>query len=143
SRGLTGFVINVTWLLLPLLLGIPVIKGSQAIGPFTRPYLKFSPYLLRKASAVYARGNETERFLRKSGIPCRGAPDVAFLLEPEPAPVPTQPYIALVPSAVVRRRCDRLHGRGAYLAMLGEVVEKLVETKLGVLVVAHSYRDKA
>jgi polysaccharide pyruvyl transferase WcaK-like protein len=140
SRGVSGFAINLTWLLLPLLLGLPVVKGSQAIGPFSRSYLKLAPALLRRVDRIYARGADSERYLLDAGVPCERVPDIAFLLAAEPAPIPRRPYIAIVPSTVVMRRYDGVHGRGAYSMLMARVAADLASTECSIVVLAHSYR---
>lgn len=140
DRGLAAFAINLTWLSLPLLLRVPVVKGSQALGPFDRWYLRPVPRLLKKVDAIYARGAESEQFLARAGVDCESAPDIAFLLRPEDAPCPAAPYVAVVPSSVIMRQFDRLRGRGAYEHMMAEVVETLAADGHNVVLLAHSYR---
>jgi len=141
SRGPAGFVINLTWLLLALLLEIPLVKGSQAMGPFDRWYLRAALPLLRRARLVHARGAETLAHLRRARVRARLTPDIAFLLAPEPTNAPVAGFVALVPSAVVRRRYDGMAGDGAYLALFAALARHLLVNGKRVLVLAHSYRD--
>lgn len=140
NRGITGFVINFTWLLVPLLLAIPLIKGSQAIGPFNRWYLRLSLPLLRFVKVIYARGKETANCLWREGIQYQLAPDIAFLLEQESAEVPFSNYITVVPSSVVMNHYDKAHGKGAYLNMISAVINNLSENGHNICLLAHSYK---
>jgi polysaccharide pyruvyl transferase WcaK-like protein len=141
SRGASGFVINLTWTLLPLLLGIPFVKGAQAMGPFDRWYLRSAPWILRRAKHLHARGAHTWRILRQHRVSSRVTPDVAFLLEAEPTAVPQESYVCLVPSSVVRQRYDDVHGEGSYIALLAGLARHLLARGESILIVPHCYRD--
>lgn len=141
SRGLSGFVINLTWLLLALFLGIPLVKGSQAMGPFDRWYLRATLPLLRRVRMIHARGAETLAHLRRARVRARLTPDIAFLLAPEQTMTPAAGFVVLVPSTVVRRRYDGTAGEGAYLALFVALARHLLANGKRVLVLAHSYRD--
>lgn len=145
ERGLVGLLINATWLLLPILLRIPVVKGSQAIGPFGQgPLWRPVPALLRRVRRLYSRGATTQAFLAAADIPNIPAADIAFLLEAEvwelPAALAKRPFIAILPSSVVKRRYDRIHGEGAYVALLAEIVDRFACPERPVALIAHSYR---
>lgn len=140
NRGFTGYAINLTWLLLPLLLGIPIVKGSQAMGPFNRWYLKLTLPLLRRINLIYVRGAKSRNFLDSAGISSESAPDIAFLLEPESAPLPFKNYITIVPSSVVMERYDKAHGKDSYIALITEIIKKLVQSGWEICLLAHSYR---
>lgn len=141
SRGSSGFVINLTWLLLGLLLDVPVVKGSQAMGPFDRWYLRAVLPLLRRARLVHARGMDTLNHLHRAGVRTRLTPDIAFLLLPETTVAPEPGFVALVPSSVVRQRYDGKMGEGAYVALFAELARHLIRRGKRVVVLAHSYRD--
>ena len=83
--------------------GIPWIKASQAMGPFTNPIVRaVARFFLSRADALVARGASSERYLRallpQSSI--HRLPDVAFALRPAPddlVQVVYQPAVALWP----------------------------------------------
>jgi len=143
SRGAVGFVINATWTLLPLLLDMRLVKGSQAMGPFDRWYLRVAPPLLRRATSIHARGADTLRHLRRERIRARLTPDIAFLLPPEEISTPMPGFVALVPSSVVRQRIDGVAGEGTYLALFAALARHLIARGRRVLILAHSYRSES
>ena len=145
ARGVGGFLINATWLILPLLLRIPVVKGAQAIGPFDRWYLRlFAPRLLRKAKVVHARGAQTEAILKQHDVECERSADIAFLLEPETIvgkePICRDGDCLVIPSVVVARRYDRRYGHGAYRRMIAAAITRLRALGIAVMVLPHCYR---
>lgn len=77
---------NVLTLLPAWLLGTPVVKMSQAVGPFRKPFNRLAAaFMLPKCSKVWARGERTYQHLAESGI--RGvdfarADDIAFNHKP-------------------------------------------------------------
>jgi len=76
---------NILSILPAVIMGIPVVKFSQAMGPFKSKINRISAnYLLKKCDAVFARGEITEEYLQslnlKSSI-SHSAADVAFLHE--------------------------------------------------------------
>ena len=76
---------NTLTLLPAFLLGVPVVKGAQAVGPFvTRTNRRLARACLGRCAAVFARGERSLSFLRgllgdAPGV--RRADDLAFLLE--------------------------------------------------------------
>lgn len=78
---------NVLTLLPAWLLGTPVVKMSQAVGPFRKPMNRLAAgFMLPKCTKVWARGAQTYMFLQESGL--RGvdfalADDIAFNHKPE------------------------------------------------------------
>ena len=86
-----------------LILGVPVVKLSQAMVPFRRPLNRgVARAVLRRCRALFARGADTREHLAalRLGDRIRQAPDVAFLLEPGQGDDPR----AEVLDTVVRRR---------------------------------------
>ncbi|MDP2956848.1 MAG: polysaccharide pyruvyl transferase family protein [Longimicrobiales bacterium] len=77
---------NTLTLLPAFLLGVPVVKGAQAMGPFTTPLnRRLARAFLARCDAVFARGERSLSFVRELlGAPpgVRRADDLAFLLEP-------------------------------------------------------------
>jgi colanic acid/amylovoran biosynthesis protein len=77
---------NTLTLLPAFLLGVPVVKGAQAVGPFTtKMNRRLAQAFLGRCAAVFARGERSFAFLRQifgDSPMVRRADDVAFLLEP-------------------------------------------------------------
>ncbi len=69
-----------------LLLGVPVIKLAQALGPFKHPLTRLSARLfLPRCRHIYARGEVTAAHLRDLGLPAEKwslAADIAFVYDP-------------------------------------------------------------
>lgn len=68
-----------------MLLGTPVLKLSQAMGPFRSPANRLASRILRLCELVVARGAGTVEHLRDAGFPegrMLSAPDTAFCFEP-------------------------------------------------------------
>ncbi|PKO01063.1 MAG: hypothetical protein CVU42_01050 [Chloroflexi bacterium HGW-Chloroflexi-4] len=78
---------NVLTILPALMLKIPVIKLSQAAGPFKNPIIHFyAKKLLNRCTKVFARGEKTFQYLKELGISENRvalATDIAFLYKPE------------------------------------------------------------
>jgi polysaccharide pyruvyl transferase WcaK-like protein len=70
-----------------MLLGVPVIKLAQALGPFKNPLTRLSARLfLPRCRRVYARGAVTAGHLRDLRLPAskwEQAADIGFLYQPE------------------------------------------------------------
>lgn len=68
-----------------LLLNVPVVRLSQALGPFSNPLTRLASTLfLQRSTHLFTRGAQTTAFVRELGIPenkWSPAPDVAFLYE--------------------------------------------------------------
>ena len=136
-----------------VLLGVPTIKVSQALGPFDNPLNRAAARLvLPRLELVCARGEATERHLRRLGLAnVARYPDVTFCYRlEEGAPAPVLPpaleelrdrggeLVGVSPSQVVHAACRR---RGVpYLPMLRDFVVRLLEGGSGVVVLAHSAR---
>jgi coenzyme F420-reducing hydrogenase beta subunit len=69
SRGFIMNTYNFICAATPLLVGTPVIKASQAMGPCNKIYNKiWAKIALRKIKAVCARGKYTEEYLTNLGL---------------------------------------------------------------------------
>ncbi len=70
-----------------MIMGVPVIKLAQAVGPFRNPLNRFCAKLfLMPCKHVFARGEKSAEFLRNLGYPeerTDTVADVAFLYSPE------------------------------------------------------------
>ena len=79
---------NILTIMPAMLLGTPVFKLSQALGPFDGPLNRVASRLLRRCALVVARGDVTLAHLQSIALPTErllAAPDVAFLFEPRDA----------------------------------------------------------
>jgi colanic acid/amylovoran biosynthesis protein len=152
GRGFPILVYNVLMTGVPLMLGGPVIKCSQAIGPFDRPLNRRAARLvLPRLQRVMTRGARTHQHAIQLGLDnAEPAADLAFLMETPPAAHQradallqglgaTSPFLLISPSSVVRRYCN---GLGIdYVATLADLT-KHVRRQLGidVVIVPHSAR---
>lgn len=73
---------NMLTLLPAWLLGTPIVKLSQAVGPFRKPVNRaLARFMLPKCRMVWARGGQTRQFLEQSGfqgLTMAQADDIAF-----------------------------------------------------------------
>ena len=116
-----GFVMNTYAFMcaaVPLLMGVPLVKYSQAMGPFHNGYNRFlAKWILPKAELVIARGRLTKEHLYAAGIKdnVRMCADGAFTM-PQNAAIAKQVLnickkagfshtVGLSISSVVDRRC--------------------------------------
>jgi colanic acid/amylovoran biosynthesis protein len=147
GRGFATLAYNVLLLLPALLLGTPVVKISQAMGPLRRPTTRIAGrLLLPRIHTVLARGDRTVAHLDELGLRHGGlVPDSAFLMEVRPADEAwaaarvdglVQPVV-LAPSQVVVGQADD-DGAG-YIATMAALLDHLTTTR-DVLVLAHSAR---
>lgn len=76
---------NILTILPAMLLGVPVVKFAQAMGPFNNPINRMAARaFLTRCAHVFGRGEETMEHLRALGFPPERfsrAADMAFLLE--------------------------------------------------------------
>jgi colanic acid/amylovoran biosynthesis protein len=76
---------NVLTIVPAMLLGVPVFKLAQAMGPFAGALNRFAARVLRRCRMVVPRGETTAKHLETIRLPADRmvpAPDVAFLFEP-------------------------------------------------------------
>ena len=118
-----GFLLNTyafACAAIPMLMGVPVVKYSQAMGPFDNAYNRLLAKLaLPKMKLVTARGRITEEYLRSIGIRRRERlyADGAFTMPKAPAVEMRVRKIceangfshmaALSVSSVVERKCSK------------------------------------
>jgi len=153
GRG-TIIIYNVLVVLLPVLLGKPLLKYAQALGPFRGRLNRFcARWLLPKTARIVARGRITRAHLDELGLPPElvvDSTDAAFAMEVDPqaqAAVEalrrerafSRPVVAVSASSVVERLCE---ARGIdYPARMVELIRWLIDEKgYGVCLVAHSAR---
>jgi colanic acid/amylovoran biosynthesis protein len=84
AHGLRKFR-SVTTILPAMLLGVPVVKFAQAMGPFNDPINRMAARMfLTRCARVFGRGEQTMKHLQAVGFPPERfsrAADMAFLLE--------------------------------------------------------------
>lgn len=152
-----GFVMNTyafVCLAVPLLMGVPVVKYSQALGTFQNPYNRFlAKWILPKLKLVIARGNITYTNLesihccenvvvcadgafsmqdstaRKKDVQERCRAD-AFFNHPD--------LVGLSISSVVQKRCAKK--RIDYTKIMIQFVDALNEKGYPVLLIANAAR---
>lgn len=76
---------NVLTILPAMLLGVPVFKLAQALGPFKNPLNRFAARILWRCAMIAPRGSVTVDNLAAIAFPEKltlPSPDVAFLFEP-------------------------------------------------------------
>jgi len=140
--GWRGHVLHAMQLLAGVLLGKPVVKFTQDMGPFQERSNRWvARFCLDRLSLVLARGAETRRYLVELGVkrPVLVRPDTAFILQSASDEVvgeivkrdalEVRPLIGIAPSQQV---WSRLKGEGdasadRYVAMLAALADALVE----------------
>jgi len=149
DRPLSGLVINILWLLPAVITNKKWMKASQAMGPFNKFWVRItSRFFLKQATALVARGRESEKFLREF-LPSQSKniyqlPDVAFILNPAPEEKIKQildslginkPYCVVGPSFVL----DRLMDKDSYRRLMAKVVDELIMLSgYNVLLLSHA-----
>jgi polysaccharide pyruvyl transferase WcaK-like protein len=152
DRPLSGLIINCLWLMPAVAMGLPYVKASQAMGPFTRPLVRIAArFFLSRAAGLVARGAASAGFVRAL-LPSRTVyelPDAAFVLEPAPEAEMTEvlesvglrpgdPYCVVGPSTVVDHLMARARSGGSYPDLMAKAVDKLIDLSgHNVLLVPH------
>lgn len=155
GRGVPTLVYNTLITGTPLLLGKPVVKCSQALGPFDeRPNRIVARAVLSRCAVVCPRGAGTEELVEGLGIEGRTtivpAADLAFLMtvtDEERSAADrvvagvdgTGPLVAMMPSVVVQRQSDKV-GIDYVGLVAGLIDETIARTGARVLLVPHSAR---
>lgn len=151
GRGVPTLIYNALMTSVPLLLGVPVVKCSQAVGPFAEAMTRWTANLiLPRVASVVARGSRTYDHLRGLGLAnvVEGA-DLAFLMavderhEKEARALVSvlsgRPFFVVSASSVVEELCAE-HGLD-YVDLMAGLVDRLVaETGSAAVLVAHSAR---
>jgi polysaccharide pyruvyl transferase WcaK-like protein/coenzyme F420-reducing hydrogenase beta subunit len=143
GRGIPTLLYNVALVLPALFCGVPVIKMSQALGPFHESLNRFAAgQILRRVKLIFCRGEKSLMNVESLGLQnYTAAADLAFLLD-EGRPVDRRPdpggrkLVGIAPSEVLARECA---AKGIdYPDILSAVVRKLRADGLDVVVIAHS-----
>jgi polysaccharide pyruvyl transferase WcaK-like protein len=150
GRGFAIVFYNALMTGVPLLLGVPVVKAAQALGPFqTVPNKWLAPLILRRLKTVCARGARTREHLDSlGGIEVIDVADLAFSLD-EAASFPgavsaaldtiDKNFIVVMPSAVVRGIYESTGGNyvSAMAALVADIRHK---TGCSIVIAPHSYQ---
>lgn len=152
DRGPRFNVYNALLTLVPLLVGTPIVKCSQAMGPFgQRSNRVLAKWLLPHISAILARGQLSAQFVEALGVPnVEQVADLAFTLDDDEALSPEvmdvlgsltgQGVLVLMPSAVVEGWCERrgIDHAGVVSRLVVDACDRL---GVGVLLVPHAFRE--
>lgn len=157
SDGREKFLVfNVAIVLPALVLGRPVVKCAQALGPFRSRINRWAARaILPRIDLIVARGRKTQAFLDGLGLDnVELGTDLAFMMgvptEEEVtgrAPVDEalarlagpQLTVGVAPSVVVRAKVEA--AGGDFEAMMCAVVERQLAAGRRVLLVPHSFRS--
>lgn len=143
---------NIASILPALMVGTPVIKCSQALGPFKNPINRFfANMFLPKMKVIVSRGSITQQYLDGLGLKntIEGA-DYAFLLElTEKEKRSAEKYynqdffkgqkvIGISPSVVMQKKTEKL-GKD-YEAILVKFINNLTTKGHNIALIPHSVR---
>lgn len=119
GRGFPLLVYNVACCLPASLMGKPVVKMAQALGPFNKVANRLAAkFALRRCDTVIARGKVTSGFLDELGVTHEVRADVAFAMTVSPADR----------AKAARRMAEfRRNGRKLLLLSPSEVARRLAE----------------
>ena len=129
SSGRFGpLVYNVAVLLPFFILRIPVIKLSQAIGPFSDSFTKIAAkFCLSRCERVYARGEITKGYIERLSpkISLFTSPDLGYLATDEiDARATNNEWMVVIPSTVVKKKHDSKFGSGSYLKTMTDFLSE-------------------
>ncbi len=147
---------NVATVLPALILGVPVVKCAQAMGPFEgRLNRALAKVILPRMAAIIARGEHTAVMVEDLGIPVERGVDLAFALEVDMRGVdallerlglarPSGGRIGVCPSEVARRSVASLEGQDetSYETSLAAVIDRIAADGLEVVLIPHSLRPE-
>lgn len=152
-----GFVMNTYAFIcaaVPMLIGVPVVKYSQALGSFCNPYNRIlARWILPKMRFIAARGQVTFDHLRGIGIKnnvkicADGAfsmPDDKMCTENVQKRCKEDPFylsqniIGLSISSVVHKKCDKQ--KSDYIGVMVNLIDWLNDNGYPVLIIANAAR---
>lgn len=151
GRGPALLGYNVVMSLFPFLAGGTVVKGSQALGPFTGSLTHLAARIvLPRMAVICARGATTRGHLDSLGLGnVIDAADIAFLMhgsEPSEeilsvlrnAGPDGNRIVAVLPSSVVDSYAS--DAGIDHIGTIAEVIDQLIASGVTVIVVPHSFR---
>ena len=151
-----GFVMNTYAFVcaaVPMLMGVPVMKYSQAMGTFRNGYNRFlATWILPKMKLICARGEMTRENLKEIGVEknVRLCADGAFTMEDDERcarmveevcaadPFYNGNVVGLSISSVVEKKCKKLNID--YKGILIDFIERLNQKGYHVLIIANGAR---
>jgi polysaccharide pyruvyl transferase WcaK-like protein len=147
---------NVASILPALVIGVPVVKCSQALGPFNSFLNKtLANYFLPKVKVIFSRGRQTTQYLNSLNLPnVSPAADYGFLLnvvadEKKKAQAlyesitkslkSNQSTVAVIPSEVVRKKFQKQNRD--YEEFNVSLIDHLLSSGKNVILLPHSARQ--
>lgn len=151
----TGILINSLWFIPALGTGIPIVKASQAMGPFKKTHIRLaSLFFLKRIQLVIARGAKSEQYLKEL-LPSHNIyqlPDSAFSLIAadkekvnnllSQAGVPEDiPYCVFGPSHVISLYADSKENN-KYVESMASVAQWILEeSKMHIVLLPHESKN--
>ena len=155
ADGRRPFLIyNIATLLPAIILGVPIVKFAQAMGPFKDSLNRFvASRFLPKINHIFARGAETRKAMDNIGLlNVSDAADIAFLFEPEKRDqkkaetfikknnLQKNKFIIVSPSRVLEKKAQALNIE--YVSLMSQYIDWLIEKEQQpVVLIAHSIRE--
>ncbi len=129
--------------LLPFLRGnVPVIKCSQAMGPFNKSTNRIlAKWFLGRCKLVVSRGKSTAKHISELSLPIETmeAPDLAFLLTPCPKnniqESGDRSKIGIAPSSLLMQSDEH------YVSRISDLIRSLINRNFQVEIICHSWRS--
>lgn len=130
-------------LLIGKLLGKPVVKFTQDMGPFQKKATRYpARFFLSMVDVIVARSTATQNYLKELGITkqVHVHPDSAFVLDPAPPErindiilrekLNRRPLVAIIPTTQVDRRLSvgNTEAQNKYTVILAEIADHLIKT---------------
>lgn len=156
SRGLIMNTYAFVCAAVPLLLGVPVVKYSQALGPFNSPVNRLlAKWILPKLHLICARGEITFNHLKSIGIVknVKICADGAFTMPDDYSIAETvkgicerdifykskERIVSLSLSSVVQKKCNKLGID--YIGTMSQFIDYLNDNGYKVLIIANAARE--
>lgn len=154
DREWKGRVLSVGWILPAMATDTPVVKLSQAMGPFRRMITKIcGKKILNYSSVIIARGKQSENHVKNiipnhKGVFC--CDDLAFLLEKsddlltteylQQKNLPLNKFVGISPSAVIYRKAKARGIANDYLKVLRDIIVHIKkEYNMQIVMVPHAW----
>ncbi len=141
--GWMGNIVSGIRLWMGKLLGKPVVKFTQDMGPFHMKSTRYpAKFFLSRLDLIVARSATTENYLKEIGITrnVHVRPDSAFVLDPAPSErvndilcqegLSQKPLIGVTPSIQIDRRLcgGNTEAQNQYTIMMAQIADHLIET---------------
>lgn len=151
-----GLVINALWFVPALASGIPIVKLSQAMGPFSKTSIRtVSRFFLSRMRLLVARGELSKKYLEEL-LPEREIhclPDMAFALRlaektqlaelKQAHGIPDVPYAVMGPSHVVKTFAAESHTCDYVSCMTAAAKWLLENTSLHLVFIPHEVKNSS